>query len=1030
MKFSLRLAGLASAALLSASSALAAQATSIPSCSQDIFSCGSHEVSTQQDPVLQYVSLDTYNHYRQFYPHNWDQLSYNQQHNPVFTVGDGAPDFLRNGTFWFAPLTGFEFMRVAHAGPRYGDPQVFGSTAAQWLGNVEGLSVVDGIAYVQESANALYALDAKTGNPIWCRCEDELPSGRRLPPVGPPLVNAAMGHTIVETINGRTIVFVSTGDVAFTLQNAVAYANGQTVVRGANFTSVYALDGLTGDEIWRFDTKGEAMPTPVYKNGTLFINTGDGHLYSLDARSGTLLSTFANPGLGFSSMSSPNWFTTKSGRLLMIYGTQHPANMVAVDVTNPAAAKLAWSYLLPNAISTGLGDVPPVVDPEYGFVITDALVANGTNADGTAILDINVFALDAATGKLKWSRLACQDYYGTSSACTISPNSFRGSIPMVNAGNLYVGVLLDETYRSYKVKDGSLRWVTSISNGIELQQPRGGGVYYNGRVVQANGRHIHTFDPNTGVILNDFTSPGYFAVWGITTPVIVGNQMYLGSISGWAFAAPASFLMTSPGYGDAPTVPPSDIPMLPKPPAYYNASALPTSTQASAFPSAWYAYAGGQEHNAYFATGPSGVQWQTPLNASLALNAPPRDEAIFGSEVATHMTTLAFGVGTGVAPVNGIVYTGSDRYTVNALNAYTGELIWRFSTINANFGQPLVTPEAVVVASAGDPWMNFSQVVRYMNGSAFNVGASFQDLHGLDPKTGVEKWNFYTAGTNAMTPLYYNGNLYWLNGQGYLWAINASTGEPVAPYLDSDGNPALPRLLGDNVIDSANIYIDSNGSALMLVGTFKDSVFYGIDIATGKVRWTQTLASYNPYLTGFAPASPAVDQAQGLLVSTVLVNADTTNNTASLLAFALNVKTGAVVWTKNVGSGPIPYGYTAATPMLNQGSVYLLNSIAQQEVSLTTATGAIRWTQPVTISNGKLSWGPGVVTGTRLIQAVGPDLYTFDTRNGRIVNVYNVGGSFTYNNPAVIGSTLYIGNSWGWVLAYPLTTVTTKSGGV
>jgi hypothetical protein len=30
----------------------------------------------------------------------------------------------------------------------------------------------------------------------------------------------------------------------------------------------------------------------------------------------------------------------------------------------------------------------------------------------------------------------------------------------------------------------------------------------------------------------------------------------------------------------------------------------------------------------------------------------------------------------------------------------------------------------------------------------------------------------------------------------------------------------------------------------------------------------------------------------------------------------------------------------------------------------------------------------------------------------------------TYNHPTVIGKTLYIGNSWGWVTAIPLVTVT------
>ena len=55
---------------------------------------------------------------------------------------------------------------------------------------------------------------------------------------------------------------------------------------------------------------------------------------------------------------------------------------------------------------------------------------------------------------------------------------------------------------------------------------------------------------------------------------------------------------------------------------------------------------------------------------------------------------------------------------------------------------------------------------------------------------------------------------------------------------------------------------------------------------------------------------------------------------------------------------------------------------------------------------------------------IGSYLYTYDTKTGSELNALYVGGSFTYNNPAVIGDTLYIGNSWGWVLAIPLGIVT------
>lgn len=64
-----------------------------------------------------------------------------------------------------------------------------------------------------------------------------------------------------------------------------------------------------------------------------------------------------------------------------------------------------------------------------------------------------------------------------------------------------------------------------------------------------------------------------------------------------------------------------------------------------------------------------------------------------------------------------------------------------------------------------------------------------------------------------------------------------------------------------------------------------------------------------------------------------------------------------------------------------------------------------------------------MIIGSRLIQPVGPALYTFDGTSGAILNRTHVGGSFTYNHPTVAGGVLYTGNSWGWVSALPLVRV-------
>lgn len=998
-------------------------------CATDVLACGTTQAETGQPlPPLVYGPATTYDSgLGSYYPHAWGQLQANQAHDPVFSVTNPTVASLLSQNAWAAPLTGDEFLRLARGFSRYGSNggESWGAEAAQWLGNVTGVSVVDGIVFAEESNNQIFALDALTGIPIWSA----------------QTVNSDMGDALFENIAGTPMVFVAAGDVGFTLDHALDYGSAKSVspaptVRGANFSAVYALNGLTGQTVWRFDTAGEAMPTPVYRDGSLFFDTGDGHLYALNATTGKVESSFANPDAGFSSMSSANFYETASGSLYVIYGTQAPfggtaagSNLVAVNETDPGAPRLAWSYNVSNGINTGLGDVPPAVDQSRGLVLTDALVNTGTARD--VVLNLEILAVNATTGSLVWSQLAG----GVPAAdAGFVPVAFKGSVPMVHGGDLYVGDLLNQTYQSYSETTGKLRWEDQLQGYSSrdlpgtVHQPRGGSVYWEGKIIEAEGLHIWTFDPATGKVLNDFIDPGYFGVWGITSPVIVGGEMFLGSISGWIFAVPASYVTSNPGPGPATGVSstlsggavPTTAVVPPNPASYYDPSALPTSAETAGFPATYTAYAGGQAHNGVVASKLGALSFQTALPDAIPLVGPALDTSIYGSTVAGEMTELAFGASTGVTPANGILYVGSNRYTIEALNATTGAEIWAFDTINSNIGQPLVTPYAVVVSS-GDEWFNFKQAQEFIKATpGLHVGASLQAIHGLNPVTGQELWTFYTQATDAMTPLYANGNLYWVDGKGNVWAINAATGKPLgAPFENSAGNPTL-NLGGVNVVDSANVY-DGPGGAVMVVGTADPAALYGIDLSTDTVAWKLSTLPGNlvPYATGYAASSPAVDTSSGLVVTDLLVNAPSpTAPTGAVTseAVAIDAATGAVAWTQRLGTGGIPYGYTAATPLLSGGRVFFADPVSGEEVALSLRTGTVLWRTPLP----GVDTAPGVVVGRTLVQPAGADLVTLDTANGSVLNVADEGGAFLDDAPTVVGKTLYVGNSWGWVLATPV----------
>lgn len=962
--------------------------------SPDPFSCDA-KVSTRLErfgPAMSYRTA------RNYFPQNWHQLAYEQRHNPVFDVPGNAPRWLRQGTFWASALTRFDYIHLTRALKSVGDPEEFGSAASQYLGNVMGVSVAQGIVFVQLGRNEVWAVDARTGTPIW---RNEV------------LTAAGMGQTVVQEVNGRLMAFAPVGDAAYTVKNTIDFANGKPHIRGGHFSGLYAFDALTGEYLWRLDTRGAARPTPVYRNGKLYLVTGGGQLLVVDPATGTLLGWFNNPGGSQSGLASPNWFETADGRLLIIYGTIRPARILGVDVTNPALPTLAWSHTPPRAAANAPGDTSPAIDPQLGLMFTNIFINKGTQA--APIFDSEMVALDAATGTRVWAQLMGEGD---------NPPGFKGGVPMVHNGIVFSGNTINGTFQAFNAATGARLWVKDLAEANDppgtTHRPRAAPVLFEGKLIFAERRDIHVLDPMTGTELNRFENPGIFGVWGINQPVIVGRLMILSSVSGWVFGFPVDLILKRQGF-DTGEMPTGDFPTPPRLPDYYVASAQPRS--GNAFPNAWLAYAGGPEHNSYTSRGPRRAQWNTPLNHARPLNLPPLDEALYGTEVATQMMHQAFGVGTGVSPVNGIVYVGSDRYTIHALNALTGKPIWRSRTQNANFGQPLVTPETVIV-SAGDPWFNLGNTVRFRDRSPnTKLGDNFGHLTGLDPRTGVQKWTFFSSVASSMgTPLYYDGNLYWVAGDGGVWAIDAKRGKRIDAFLDENNQPRL-KLGGFNAISAANIFAENGGRPLMLVGTAMPNKISAIDLETAQVAWTQPFSGINTYLTGFAATSVAIDRQRGLAIGSVLVDADAAGNSVNILAFALDARSGDIVWTQMIGGGKIPVGFVAPTPVIANNTVYFHNPIGESSIALDTASGAIRWHTQIEVAEGKFSWGPGVVVRNRLIQPVGPSLYTFDSNTGALLNRTDIGGSFTYNHPTVAGNVLYIGNSWGWVSAVPLSKV-------
>ena len=368
-------------------------------------------------------------------------------------------------------------------------------TTAYTIGMPVGVSAVGGIIYVGSDNGNTYALNALSGKLIWAHYG----------------WNMIMSNPLV--VDGR--VFVSTGNAYFNYANTMLYVKGERPTRGPGLNSMYALDAKTGKELWAYHFPGEAMPTAVYDEGFLYIGTGDGHVYKLEAATGKL--AWDVDLVSFVSMSSP----VLAGEHFFLGGT-NPNNFYAL---NKRTGKVAWKMTLPNLVSTGMGDCTPAY--AEGLVIQEATVETGDKEKPVANV---LLALDAGTGKIVWQK---QFEKGP------TPAAMKTATPMVADGRVFEGSPVCGEYLAFDLKTGRELWKVHL--GAEI---RGGGALAEGIVYLAyKAGDIAAIRIADGKLVGNRHLGGAF---GPSSPVIVGGTLYISNIYGWVMAVPLSEITGSP----------------------------------------------------------------------------------------------------------------------------------------------------------------------------------------------------------------------------------------------------------------------------------------------------------------------------------------------------------------------------------------------------------------------------------------------------------------------------------------------------
>ncbi|WP_238974340.1 PQQ-binding-like beta-propeller repeat protein [Leptospirillum ferriphilum] len=426
-------------------------------------------------------------------------------------------------------------------------------------------------------------------------------------------------------------------------------------------------------------------------------------------------------------------------------------------------------------------------------------------------------------------------------------------------------------------------------------------------------------------------------------------------------------------------------------------------------PSSWEQMNENPEHNAAFhqkAGGPSwfydGVGWRFAEARAWPLEEKnPFGTRTDGKIEAAAVQTQFYGNALGVSVVDGIVYAESDDMFAYALNARTGQLIWRTSPVgNHLMGNPIVKGRFVYL-SAGGVGFNFANVVRYRK-TGFAVrgmDVSYNGIYALDRKTGHVLWHHGSLGEAMPTPAVHKNVLFFATGSGSVHALDRRTGRSLW----------TTRLKGND-----NMSSPAYSSGRIFLAMAIPPRLYSLDARTGKVLWSRSIRGAAN--TGMGDVSPAVSR--GVVVMDTVTRPERKGKEVTLqpVIVAFDAKTGKVLWEKKMRRGPRPPAFKGGVPMIAGHVVYVGSPVNgdYEARDLFTGKRIWRWSR---MSSSRSA--PTLVDG-RLFIAGEDHVYVLDPETGKELSKRKVGGRMGIISPTIVGGTVYLANSWDWIVAMPL----------
>lgn len=134
-------------------------------------------------------------------------------------------------------------------------------------------------------------------------------------------------------------------------------------------------------------------------------------------------------------------------------------------------------------------------------------------------------------------------------------------------------------------------------------------------------------------------------------------------------------------------------------------------------------------------------------------------------------------------------------------------------------------------------------------------------------------------------------------------------------------------------------------------------------------------------------------------------------------AYALDAKTGALLWDLPLEDGPLPIRNEAGIPVVKDGVLYVGGATSPWVNAIDAKTGRVLWKKQI---YGPVKGAIAVKNGVVYFGDLSGSLWALNARTGAQLGVKAMPTSFNVGSPIIVGQTLFIGSMTGSLYAVPL----------